>query len=145
MPIHNLVEVKRAWLYRKQSLFLSCLSKSSKIVKGIPNILKFPIWTVVTNAIPITFRQKKKKVINQPYGAVQLLVSYCCCVAGLSERGGGTRGGPPQILTDKLTPSLPGWGQIMPTTLLPPPPLGFSNLPTALCWYNTIILHIEQF
>ena len=46
---------------RKHFSFLSCLLRSSKIVRGKPNILRFLIWTVVTNAIPITFREKKKK------------------------------------------------------------------------------------
>ena len=61
---------KKWWLHKfilkftdlyQEAIFIFELPRSSKIVKGIPNILKFPIWTVVTNAIPITFRQKKKK------------------------------------------------------------------------------------
>ena len=140
MQIHNPVEVERAWLSGSN---LYCCKL--KIVKGIPNILKFPIWTVVTNAIPITFRQKKKKSsINL---TVQCSYWFHTAVVLQDCRNRGTVGdiAPPYIFDRSANPISTRVGSDYVHEITTHSPLGFSNLPTALCWYNTIILHIEQF
>ena len=67
------------------------------------------------------------------------MVGTCIYTAGLSEPVGTRATFPTQTLTNQLTLSQSGWGQIMPTRLLLAPPLWFSNLPTALYSLGTKI------